>query len=233
MPSNCLDLGIEFEFFLRIVLSSLCGAMIGFERAKRFKEAGIRTHCVVACGAALMMIVSKYGFSDILSTAGEYLYGAKGVDSSRIASQVVSGVGFLGAGVIFRTGTSIKGLTTAAGIWATSAVGLALGAGMYLIGALTTLLILAEQYLTHWFHIGNEGYVNQEISITFHDSVEFRTALFNMLNDRGGTVSSCCTKKTKDGDITYHMVIRIKEPILLQEMQHLMDQYHNISAFSV
>lgn len=233
MTSNCLDLGIEFEFFLRIVLSSLCGAMIGFERAKRFKEAGIRTHCVVACGAALMMIVSKYGFSDILSATGEYLYGAKGVDSSRIASQVVSGVGFLGAGVIFRTGTSIKGLTTAAGIWATSAVGLALGTGMYLIGGLTTLLILAEQYLMHWFHIGNEAYINQEISITFRDSIEFRTALFNMLNDRGGTISSCCTKKTEDGDITYHLVIRIKDPIALQEMQRLMDQHNNISAFSV
>lgn len=106
---------LEAEFFLRIVLASVCGILIGFERSKRLKEAGVRTHCMVACGAALMMIVSKYGFADLVQEAGVYLYGTKGADASRIASQVVSGVGFLGAGVIFRTGVSIKGLTTAAG----------------------------------------------------------------------------------------------------------------------
>ena len=104
---------LEAEFFLRIVLASVCGILIGFERSKRLKEAGVRTHCMVACGAALMMIVSKYGFADLVQEAGVYLYGTKGADASRIASQVVSGVGFLGAGVIFRTGVSIKGLTTA------------------------------------------------------------------------------------------------------------------------
>lgn len=233
MGANSLSPGIELEFFLRIVLSSLCGAMIGLERARRFKEAGIRTHCVVACGAALMMIVSKYGFTDILNSAGEFLYGSRGTDSARIAAQVVSGVGFLGAGVIFRTGTSVKGLTTAAGIWATSAVGLALGSGMYLIGGLTTILIVAEQYLMHWFHIGNEAYVSQEISITFRDSAELRAYLFGLLNERGGVISSCCTKKTEDGDITYHLIIRAREPIAVQEMQALMDRHGEIKAFSV
>lgn len=128
-----LSIALELECFVRILMASLCGCMIGYERTRRLKEAGVRTHCVVACGAALMMVVSKYGFADIIQN-GVYLYGSDGVDASRIASQVVTGVGFLGAGVIFRTGTSVKGLTTAAGIWATSAVGLAFGAGLYLIG---------------------------------------------------------------------------------------------------
>lgn len=221
------------EFFFRIVLSSLCGAMIGFERTKRFKEAGIRTHCVVACGAALMMIVSKYGFADIINGAGEYLYGAKGVDPSRIASQVVSGVGFLGAGVIFRTGTSVKGLTTAAGIWATSAVGLALGAGMYLIGGLATVLIVAEQYLMHWLHIGNDAYTRQELSITFHDSVQLQDYLFGVIEERGGMIANCSTQKAGNGDVTYRMVIRIKQPVVVQELQQLMNQHEDIRAFSL
>lgn len=114
-----LSIALELECFVRILMASLCGCMIGYERTRRLKEAGVRTHCVVACGAALMMVVSKYGFADIIQN-GVYLYGSDGVDASRIASQVVTGVGFLGAGVIFRTGTSVKGLTTAAGIWATS-----------------------------------------------------------------------------------------------------------------
>lgn len=156
---------LEAEFFLRIVLASVCGILIGFERSKRLKEAGVRTHCMVACGAALMMIVSKYGFADLVQEAGVYLYGTKGADASRIASQVVSGVGFLGAGVIFRTGVSIKGLTTAAGLWTTSAVGLALGAGMYIIGITGTLLIVLEQFfdapIPLWkrrlHHAGDQG----------------------------------------------------------------------------
>ena len=101
--------------------------MIGFERSKRLKEAGVRTHCMVAFGAALMMIISKYGFAD-LTEGNIFLYGTRGADASRIAAQVVSGIGFLGAGVIFKTGISIKGLTTAAGLWTTSAIGMALGA---------------------------------------------------------------------------------------------------------
>lgn len=225
--------GLELEFFLRIVLSSLCGAMIGFERTKRFKEAGIRTHCVVACGAALMMIVSKYGFGDVVDAAGNFLYGSRGADSSRIAAQVVSGVGFLGAGVIFRTGTSIKGLTTAAGIWATSAVGLALGAGMYLIGALTTLLIVAEQYLMHRLHFGSDAYTKQEISIQFRDSPEGKERLFALLEDREGIISSCSSNRLENGEISYCLSIRIKQPIHAQELQQMMDQYSDIRAFSV
>ena len=87
-----LTVTIELECFLRILMASLCGYMIGYERTRRLKEAGVRTHCVVACGAALMMVVSKYGFADIIQN-GVYLYGSDGVDASRIASQVVTGVG--------------------------------------------------------------------------------------------------------------------------------------------
>ncbi|MBO5454605.1 MAG: MgtC/SapB family protein [Clostridia bacterium] len=126
-----------------MIVACLCGIAIGIERKNRAKEAGIRTHCIVACASALMMIVSKYGFFDIGET------GMKVTDASRIASQVVSGVGFLGAGIIFVQRQTVKGLTTAAGIWATSGIGLALGAGMYSVGIVATMIILVMQYTLH------------------------------------------------------------------------------------
>ena len=225
-------MALELECFVRILMASLCGCMIGYERTRRLKEAGVRTHCVVACGAALMMVVSKYGFSDIVQN-GVYLYGSDGVDASRIASQVVTGVGFLGAGVIFRTGTSVKGLTTAAGIWATSAVGLAFGAGLYLIGWLTTVFIVAIQFLMHWLHIGADAYTNQDISLQFHDCPQVRQQLFNMLQERGALISGCSTKRLDSGDMSYHLCIRIRRPIQAAELQAMMDSYPQITAFSV
>ena len=227
-----LTVTIELECFLRILMASLCGCMIGYERTRRLKEAGVRTHCVVACGAALMMVVSKYGFSDIIQN-GVYLYGSDGVDASRIAAQVVTGVGFLGAGVIFRTGTSVKGLTTAAGIWATSAVGLAFGAGLYLIGWLTTVFIVAIQFLMHKLHIGADAYTNQDITLQFHDCPQVKEQLFSMLQERGALIYGCSTKRLDSGDMSYHLCIRIRRPIQAAEFQAMMDSYPQITAFSV
>ena len=183
-------------------------------------------------GAALMMVVSKYGFADIIQN-GVYLYGSDGVDASRIASQVVTGVGFLGAGVIFRTGTSVKGLTTAAGIWATSAVGLAFGAGLYLIGWLTTVFIVAIQFLMHKLHIGADAYTNQDITLQFHDCPQVKEQLFSMLQERGALIYGCSTKRLDSGDMSYHLCIRIRRPIQAAEFQAMMDSYPQITAFSV
>ena len=227
-----LTVTIELECFLRILMASLCGCMIGYERTRRLKEAGVRTHCVVACGAALMMVVSKYGFSDIIQN-GVYLYGSDGADASRIAAQVVTGVGFLGAGVIFRTDTSVKGLTTAAGIWATSAVGLAFGAGLYLIGWLTTIFIVAIQFLMHRLNIGADAYTSQDISLQFHDCPQVREQLFAMLEERGALISGCSTKRLDNGDMSYHLCIHIRRPIQAVELQAMMDSYPQITALSV
>ena len=104
----------DAELFLRVIVASILGYMIGYERKNRDKSAGMRTHAIVALGAALMMVVSKYGFYDV-----------EKVDSSRVAAQIVSGVGFLGAGVIFVRNNTVSGLTTAAGLWTTAGVGMA------------------------------------------------------------------------------------------------------------
>lgn len=126
---------MHYEFLLRILIAGVLGALIGLERERRSKEAGLRTHFLVAVGSAVIMIISKYGFGDILS---EDIV----LDPSRVAAQVVSGIGFLGAGMIIVQRASIHGLTTAAGIWATAAIGLAIGSGMYEIGVFASLLVI-------------------------------------------------------------------------------------------
>lgn len=125
------DIGFSVELLVRIVLSALCGIAIGFERMNHFKAAGVKTHMIVGLSAALMMIVSKYGFAD----SPEF-------DAARVAAQVVSGVGFLGAGIIFKRKQTVQGLTTAAGIWGTSGVGLAIGSGLYDVGVFGTIIFI-------------------------------------------------------------------------------------------
>ena len=110
--------GDVLSWVVRILIASLCGFIIGFERKSRSKEAGIRTHAIVCMASALMIIVSKYAFSDMATATG-----AKDADPARIAAQVVSGIGFLGAGIIFVRRDILHGLTTAAGIWATAGIG--------------------------------------------------------------------------------------------------------------
>ena len=138
---------MQLEFFLRLLLAAILGGIIGYERKSRGKGAGLRTHIIVAVASALMMIISKYGFSDFQMMA---FGGAETrFDPTRIASQIVSGVGFLGAGTIFFSRKTVYGLTTAAGIWATSGVGMAIGAGMYLFGVIGGILIVLSQIVLH------------------------------------------------------------------------------------
>ena len=132
----------NLELCLRLVVAFVVGGLIGLERSNRFKEAGVRTHIMVCCTTALIMLISKYGFADLGPADTMEYFGSKGADTARIAAQAVSGISFLCAGVIIKVGGNIKGLTTAAGIWMTACIGLAVGAGMYLISIIATLLII-------------------------------------------------------------------------------------------
>lgn len=132
------------EYILRITLATILGAIIGYERHSRSKEAGVRTHAIVALGSAMLMLLSKYGFSDVAH-----------FDGARIAAQVVSGIGFLGAGIIFVRHDTIQGLTTAAGIWTTSGIGLCIGAGFYEIGIVASIIIIIVQLFLQNRHIAN------------------------------------------------------------------------------
>ena len=130
------DILIGLRILADLCLSAILGFAIGFERRKRLKEAGIRTHTIVCIGAALMMVVSKYAF------------GAS-ADSARVAAQIVSGVGFLGAGMIVYHRNEIHGLTTAAGVWTTAGVGMACGGRLYVVAVGATFMIVLIQCLLH------------------------------------------------------------------------------------
>ena len=123
----------ETEIALRLLLAAVFGAAVGFERRSSDKPAGLRTLSLVAVGSALFTIISVFGFEN--------------ADQSRISDQIVTGVGFLGAGAILRSGTSISGLTTAATIWATAAIGIAVGSGLYIASVAGTVLMLVILYV--------------------------------------------------------------------------------------
>ena len=128
---------IELEMSLRLLLAAALGAIIGYQRERAGKPAGLRTHVLICVGAALFTVASIYGF------------GAAG-DPARVAAGIVAGIGFLGAGAIIRGGEGIvAGLTTAATIWAVAGIGLAAGAGLYVVSALTTVIVLIILFLPH------------------------------------------------------------------------------------
>ena len=130
-------MAIELEIILRLLLAAALGAIIGFQREKAGKPAGLRTHILICVGAALFTVASTYGFG----TAA---------DPARIAAAIVVGIGFLGAGVIWHQGEGlVAGLTTAATIWVVAGIGLAAGAGLYLASATTTVLVLIVLFLPH------------------------------------------------------------------------------------
>jgi putative Mg2+ transporter-C (MgtC) family protein len=124
------------DMLIRLVSAALLGSIIGLERERILWAAGIRTHMLVCVGSCLIMIVSQYGFANVLTEKNVVL------DPSRIAAQVVSGIGFLGAGSILARGEIVKGLTTAASIWTVAAIGLAVGGGLYLAAGSSTIIIL-------------------------------------------------------------------------------------------
>lgn len=130
------DILFELRILLDLLLSLALGFIIGFERKLRSKEAGIRTHTIVCFGAALMMVVSKYAFGS-------------DADSARVAAQIVSGVGFLGAGMIVYRQHEVRGLTTAAGVWTTAGIGMACGGRLYVVALGATALLISVQCILH------------------------------------------------------------------------------------
>lgn len=132
------------EFFVRLAIACVCGGIIGIERQHRIKVAGVRTHIMICLGAALLIIISKYGFADIAGSNGLTC------DVSRVASTIITGIGIIGGGLIF-TGKqgSITGITTAAGTCVTIGIGMAIGAGMYVLGVGAMLLVVVIQLILH------------------------------------------------------------------------------------
>ncbi|HEX3265160.1 MAG TPA: MgtC/SapB family protein, partial [Candidatus Limnocylindrales bacterium] len=138
--SGVFDLPLQLDLSVRLIVAAALGLAVGFEREIHGHPAGLRTHMLVASGSALFTVLSAYGFSGVSGSVPN----SAPIDPTRIAAQIVSGIGFLGAGAILKDGIVIRGLTTAASLWATSAVGMAAGAGEYIIAAVATATILVS-----------------------------------------------------------------------------------------
>ena len=194
------------EFILRLFIAGILGSIIGLDREYRAKEAGYRTHFLVSLGSALIMIVSQHGFGEILDTPNVNL------DPSRIASQVVTGIGFIGAGTIILHKQIVRGLTTAAGIWATSGIGLAIGAGMYELGiSATVLTLVCLEVLGFLFKsVGMRSSV-VEFTTDNKETLNRITKLFHSRNFL--IVSFQMSEKRMMESLVYHvtMVIKLKK----------------------
>ena len=215
------------EFILRIIIACICGGIVGYERTRRRKEAGIRTHVIVAVGATLVMIVSKYGFYDILTTPGF------NVDVSRIASNVITGISFLGAGVIFVKKISIKGLTTAAGLWATAGIGLALGAGMYSIGVFTTIFIPIIQILLHSNLNKRENIFDDTILIIFYHAPSDISSIKKELNARNIEIMHMEMEKHPDGTVTVVLDVTRDTMVTCTDLTSFLAENPMVKSFKI
>lgn len=216
-------------YILRIIIAGICGCLIGFERKVRSKGAGVRTHCVVACAAALMIIISKYAFYDVVLDG--FAMGADiRLDPSRVASTIVSGVGFLGAGTIFVHKNKISGLTTAAGIWATSGVGMAIGAGMYLVGIAATIIIVLSQVLLHMNFKFLQEDRTMKLKIYNVKEEHFQALARDLLKTHGISIHDTAIKKEDSTTRTYSFIIDVPKTIDEDEILSLFTYNCEISS---
>ena len=227
LPETALTVFDNLEFFIRIVLAAVLGALVGLERSKRQKEAGVRTHCIIACTSALFMILSKYAFVDLVSVDG-----LRGADPARIAAQVVSGISFLGAGVIFKNGNSIRGLTTAAGMWGTAAVGMAIGAGLYWVGLIETAVLVVIQIVFHRFPVGADALTTQELVVEMADSDELLARFDELVKaHRGQITESSLTRE--NGILRMEVTATLAPPISHEEALAFMKANDGVRRVSV
>ncbi len=185
----------------RLIVSCICGIAIGFERKNRSKEAGVRTHCIVACASALMMIISKYGFYDLITQSLEGV--DIRLDPSRMAQGIVTGIGFLGAGMIYIQRGSIRGLTTASGMWATSGIGMAIGSGMYFVGISATLIILLLQIYLHGKHKFMTQHKARTLKIYGIEKPEFQDYVTEKLAAMDVSISEISIRRNAENTFDY------------------------------
>lgn len=191
---------IIMDFILRILVAALLGGAIGLERGFRAKEAGFRTHFLVALGSAVFMILSAHGFGDVQLSESQRL------DVSRIAAQVVSGIGFIGAGTIIFQRQAVHGLTTAAGLWVTASIGMAAGAGMYVIAGFTTLLVLIGLEVLNVL-FPTIGHHNLTLTVTA-DSEEAVKSLTDRLKADGTGIVTYSLTKDAEGGLVVRMELK-------------------------
>lgn len=216
---------LDVELIIRVVYACLLGLIIGLERTKKHKSAGLRTYILVAVGATIFTIVSKYGF---LSIAAEKTR----VDVSRVAHTIVTGVGFLGAGIIFSKGDKVQGITTAAGVWSTAAIGIACGSGMYVAAGVTAALILVIQsLLREWAPVGHEK--TGKIVVCLDDKVESLQEFEEFLKRVDIVICGTKIKLQDDGSIMYTFTVRMPLRVDVVGMSTLIAGRREVKAIDI
>ena len=210
------------EIALRLFVALLLGGVIGIEREYRSKEAGFRTHFLVALGSALFRIVSQYGFGVDLK------------DSSRVAAQVVSGIGFLGAGTIIFQKNVVRGLTTAAGLWVTAAIGLACGTGMYLAAAIATALVLFGLEVLNSF-IPTFGTTTVQLTFTSTKRESVKRVIGQIKNDCIELYSyELRDRRTSQGEIYEASIeMKVKRGNHTERLIDYMDDFDDVTISSI
>ena len=211
-----------WDFALRLFLAGVMGILIGLEREYRAKEAGYRTHFLVALGSALFCIVSQYGFGVDLK------------DSSRVAAQVVSGIGFLGAGTIIFQKNVVRGLTTAAGLWVTAAIGLACGTGMYLAAAIATALVLFGLEVLNSF-IPTFGTTTVQLTFTSTKRESVKRVIGQIKNDCIELYSyELRDRRTSQGEIYEASIeMKVKRGNHTERLIDYMDDFDDVTISSI
>jgi putative Mg2+ transporter-C (MgtC) family protein len=190
LQATSLPIGEGWRQIGELATALLLSALIGLEREIRQKNAGLRTHTLVGVGAALFMLISKYGFSDVL------VPGKVVLDPSRVAAQIVTGVGFLGAGLIFVRSNSVRGLTTAAAIWVTAAVGAASGAGLFVLAIMTTAIyfLVAVVFPVLTRRLPQSSTAVSMIRVRYPDGRGVLRHLLHVATDRGFAIDEVSTE---------------------------------------
>jgi len=198
----------EFDMIIRLCLGFLAGAIIGFERSSRRQVAGLRTHILIATGATLLMILSIY----LPQQFGSY---QRGGDPGRIAAQVVSGIGFLGAGAIIRLGNNVRGLTTAASLWFVAAVGLAIGGGMFIVAGIAEVLGLITLGLLNLLEkklFPSARY--KALVISYKDTTPSTKEALDIIRDGGINIQSIdLNQGSKDKGTKLRLLVRIPDTV--------------------
>ena len=200
----------ELSKLLSVLLAAIFGFCIGLERKMRSKEAGIRTHTLVCMGAALLMVVSKYAFDDVAAA-----------DKARVAAQIVSGIGFLGAGIIVFRSQRMHGLTTAAGVWATAAVGMACGGELWIVAGVATLLIIGVQFLMHIKRKPFGGKLQFVVKIRFRD---VENAALKIKKIFGVDHFKNLVIERREGDLIYSATLHTDRELSSVQLDEIMNQ---------
>jgi putative Mg2+ transporter-C (MgtC) family protein len=204
---------IHWDLILRLLVAGLLGGAIGLERSFRAKEAGVRTHFLVALGSALFMLISQFGFE-----------GAERFDAARVAAQVVSGIGFLGAGIIIFQKNTVRGLTTAAGLWVAAAIGLGCGAGMYIVSGAACILALICLEVMHYILLRSGS---RTLEVVFSSDSEEKVL----------DILRVCKKDIEDESLTCaDGIYRVRLSLLVRRgtgLEKMLERFHDVNVESI